>query len=162
MNHLSNPIYQTTIQQEWTDYNNHLNVAYYLLIFDKAAEELMESIELGEHSAKTKKISWMVMENHMTFNRELVVGQEVEVHFRLIDHDHKRLHFYMEMYAVGEKSYLAATLEEMIICADLANRKSTEFPNDVLQNIEQIAKDQTDLQMPDNIGRKIGIRRTTA
>ena len=44
------------IIKDWTDYNNHLNIAYYILIFDLyGAEVLMNKFKMGEQSAKTKK-----------------------------------------------------------------------------------------------------------
>jgi len=159
MKHLSAPIYGTSIEQQWLDYNNHMNVAYYVLIFDRAEELLFESINLGEESAETRGMSWMVLESHITYERELSLGQSVEVRMRLIDHDHKRLHLYLEMHTVGDDSYLASTLEQMIICADLNARKSAELPVDVMDKIKNIAKEHAHLAMPENIGRKIGIRR---
>ena len=48
------------IKSEWTDYNDHLNMAYYVLIFDKAWEVMLEKFKMGEHSAKTTKMSTMV------------------------------------------------------------------------------------------------------
>ena len=44
------------IIKEWTDYNGHMNVAYYVLIFDIfGAEILMNKFQMGEESAKTTK-----------------------------------------------------------------------------------------------------------
>jgi len=159
MDYLSAPIYKTSIQSEWLDYNNHMNVAYYLLIFDKAEELLFESLNLGEASAKNRGISWMVMENHITYERELSKGQEVEICLRLIDSDHKRVHLYLEMHTTGDESYLASTMEQMVICADLNKRKSAEFPDDAKANIQDLAQEQSNLLLPKNIGRSIGIRR---
>lgn len=50
------------IIKDWTDYNNHLNVAYYVLIFDLyGTETLMTKFKMGENSAKTtKKALWLL------------------------------------------------------------------------------------------------------
>ena len=45
------------ILSKWVDYNNHLNMAYYILIFDEAWEVMLEKIKMGAHSAKTEKKS---------------------------------------------------------------------------------------------------------
>ena len=44
--HVSN----VTIKSEWTDYNKHLNMAYYVLVFDQAWEILLEKFNMGESS----------------------------------------------------------------------------------------------------------------
>ena len=36
------------IKSEWTDYNKHLNMAYYVLVFDQAWEILLEKFDMGE------------------------------------------------------------------------------------------------------------------
>ena len=66
------------IKKEWTDYNGHMNVAYYVLIFDlNAAELLMNKFNMGEKSAKETKKSTMVVESHITYNQELLEGDAV-------------------------------------------------------------------------------------
>ena len=60
--HVANQI----IKKEWTDYNEHLNMAYYVLIFDKTWEVILEKFKMGEHSAKNTKMSTMVVETHTT------------------------------------------------------------------------------------------------
>ena len=68
------------IKKEWTDYNGHMNVAYYVLIFDLyAAEILMTKFNMGEKSAKETNKSTMVVESHITYNKELKEGDEVEI-----------------------------------------------------------------------------------
>ena len=86
------------IQKEWTDYNNHMNVAYYVLIFDiYGAEKLMDIFNMGEQSAKTTKKSTMVVESHITYNQEVKEGDQVDVNLIFFDHDKKRLQYKLEM-----------------------------------------------------------------
>lgn len=152
-------IYKTKIKPQWIDYNNHLNVAYYVLIFDMAGEALVSTLGLGEEVTRQTGISWAVVENHITYDREVTLDQMVEVGMQLLDYDHKRLHLYLEMYVTGNQRYLAATLEQMVMCIDLNTRRSTNLPEEVVANIQSIAKEQAHLADPDNIGRIIGIRR---
>ena len=159
MNELSPVIYSTGIKPAWLDYNNHMNVAYYVLVFDLAGESLACSLGLGEEIAKTTGISWMVLESHITHDQEVSLGQEVEVRMQLLDHDHKRMHLYFEMYLKGSNGYLASTLEQMVMCVDLKERRSASFPDEVLAKIKSLAQQQSHLKRPDNIGRKIGIRK---
>ena len=120
--HVSNEI----IKSEWTDYNKHLNMAYYVLIFDKAWEVILEKFNMGEHSAKTSGMSTMVVETNTTYNSEVKEGDEVEIVLTYFDHDKKRLHFRLEMIEKKSKK-LSSTIEMISLHVDLNKRKVAEF-----------------------------------
>ena len=122
-------IYLTSqkILKDWTDYNNHMNVAYYVLIFDLyGAEKLMTLFNMGEASAKNTKKSTMVVESHITYNQEVKEGDEVDVNLLYFDHDKKRLHYKLEMIH-KKKKYLASTIEILSLYVDLEKRKVSDF-----------------------------------
>ena len=114
------------IIKEWTDYNNHMNLSYYILVFDLGAEVILSKFKMGEHSAKTTKKSTMVVETHTTYNNEVKEGDEVDVFLSHFDHDKKRLHYKLEMYDKG-KNTLSATTEVLSLYIDLNLRKVSEF-----------------------------------
>ena len=121
------------ILKEWTDYNNHMNVAYYVLIFDiYGAEKLMDIFNMGEQSAKTTKKSTMVVESHITYNQEVKEGDEVDVNLIYFDHDKKRLQYKMEMIH-KEKKFLASTIEILALYVDLNERKVSEFEEEKIK-----------------------------
>jgi acyl-CoA thioester hydrolase len=120
--HIANQI----IKKEWTDYNNHMNMAYYVLVFDQIWEIILEKFKMGEQSAKTTKMSTMVVETHTTYNNEVKEGDEVEINLTFFDHDKKRLHFKMEMIEKSSKK-LSATLEMLSLYIDLNKRRVEEF-----------------------------------
>ena len=117
------------IKKEWTDYNNHMNMAYYVLVFDQIWEIILEKFKMGEQSAKTTKMSTMVVETHTTYNNEVKEGDEVEINLTFFDHDKKRLHFKMEMIEKSSKK-LSATLEMLSLYIDLDKRRVTEFEDE--------------------------------
>ncbi len=123
--HIANQI----IKKEWTDYNNHMNMAYYVLVFDQIWEIMLEKFKMGEKSAKTNKMSTMVVETHTTYNNEVKEGNEVEINLTFFDHDKKRLHFKMEMIEKSSKK-LSATLEMLSLYIDLNKRKVSEFEDE--------------------------------
>jgi len=121
------------IIKDWTDYNNHMNVAYYVLIFDLyGAETLMTKFKMGENSAKTTKKSTMVVESHITYNQEINEGDEVNINLLYFDHDKKRLQYKFEMVH-KEKKYLASTIEFLSLYVDLKERKVTEFEDEKIK-----------------------------
>ena len=103
------------IIKDWIDYNNHLNVSYYLLIFDKyGADILNDKFKMGENSAKTTGKSTMIVESHMTYNQELKLNDEVDINLVYFDHDKKRLQYKIEMIH-KEKNFLASTIEVLAL-----------------------------------------------
>ena len=126
---MSTYITTTKIIKEWTDYNEHMNMAYYVLIFDKAWEIILEKFMMGEHSAKATKKSTMVVETHTTDNQEAKQGDEVDIVLTHFDHDKKRLHFKMEMYEKTKKT-LSATIEMLALYIDLNQKKVAEFEDE--------------------------------
>ena len=126
--HIANQI----IKKEWTDYNNHMNMAYYVLVFDQVWENMLEKFKMGENSAKTKNMSTMVVETYTTYNNEVKEGDEVEVNLTFFDHDKKRLHFKMEMIEKSSQK-LSATLEMLSLYIDLNKRKVAEFEGEKIK-----------------------------
>ena len=131
------------IIKEWTDYNNHMNLSYYILVFDLGAEVILSKFNMGEHSAKTTKKSTMVVETHTTYNQEVKEGDEVDVFISYFDHDNKRLQYKLEMYDKS-KNTLSAMTEILALYIDLNIRKVAEFEpekikimNDYISNNEK-------------------------
>ena len=120
--HITNQI----IKKEWTDYNKHMNVAYYVLVFDESWEVMLQKFKMGEDSAKTTGMSTMVVETYITYNNEVKEGEEVEVCLTYFDHDKKRLHYKLEMIEKSSKK-LSATIELLSLYVDLKKRKVSEF-----------------------------------
>ena len=119
------------IIKEWTDYNNHMNLSYYILVFDMGAEIILSKFKMGEHSAKNTKKSTMVVETHTTYNNEVKENDEVNIFLSHFDHDKKRLHYKLEMYDKS-KYTLSATTEVLSLYIDLNLRKVAEFEKEKL------------------------------
>ena len=116
----------TKIVNEWTDYNNHMNLSFYILVFDKAAEKILSKFNMGEEAAIKTKRSTMVVETHTTYNNEVKEDDNVDVYLSYCDHDKKRLHYKLEMYEKS-KNVLSATTEVLALYINLDLRKVAEF-----------------------------------
>lgn len=149
-------LYKTAVKPEWMDYNQHLNVAYYGLIFDKASEAFFEGIGMDEAFAKETGGSWVVLEGHTLFEREARLGDQLAVTTQVIGHDAKRLHLYHEMHHAGEGGR-AATIELMCMFLDLNVRRSAPFPASILARLEKIAAAHADMPRPEKLGRSVGL-----
>ena len=122
----------TKIINEWTDYNNHMNLSYYILVFDKAAEKMLSNFKMGEEAAINTKRSTMVVETHTTYNNEVKEGEEVDIYLSYCDHDKKRLHYKLEMYEKS-KNLLSSTTEVLALYINLELRKVAEFEKEKIQ-----------------------------
>ena len=139
------------IIKDWTDYNGHMNVAYYVLIFDLfGAEVLMDKFNMGEESAKKTKKSTMVVESHITYNQEVKEGDEVDVNLLYFDHDKKRLQYKLEMIH-KEKKFLASTIEILSLYVDLDQRKVSEFENEKIIIMKEFIKSNSQKFKSDNL-----------
>ena len=129
--HITNKI----IKKEWTDYNKHMNVAYYVLVFDEAWEVMLQKFKMGENSAKTAEMSTMVVETYITYKNEVKEGEEVNIFLNYFNHDKKRLHYRLEMFQKLSKK-LSATIELLSLYVDLKKRKVSEFENEKINLME--------------------------
>ena len=144
--HVSNQI----IKSEWTDYNNHLNMAYYVLIFDVAWEVMLKKFNMGEQSAKSSGMSTMVVETNTTYDNEIKEGDEVEILLTFFDHDKKRLHFRMEMIEKKTKK-LSSTIEMLSLHVDLNKRKVAEFDQERINLMDNFIKENKGKFKKDNL-----------
>lgn len=153
--------YRTTVQPQWIDYNGHMNVAFYVLAFDKATDGLLDHLGLGEAYRRASDRSVYVLEAHVTYERELRLGDPVVIDTQLIDADDKRIHFFHRMNH-GEAGYLAATNELLALHVDLAVAKSAAMPMPALAELQRMLALHRALPRPPQLGRAIAIRRPPA
>jgi len=151
-------LHREAVKPEWIDYNGHMNVAYYLLVFDHNADGLFEYIGLGEAFRAEHNVSSFALESHVTYQRELKPGAEIRVTTQLLDCDEKRIHYFAQMYDVTE-GFLAATAEWMSIHVDMTRRKAAPFLPPVRERLEAIRTVHAAMPVPAQVGRVIGIRR---
>ena len=140
----------TKIIKDWTDYNNHMNLSYYILVFDMGAEIILSKFKMGEHSAKTTKKSTMAVESHTTYNNEVKENEEVNIYLSYFDHDKKRLHYKLEMYEKS-KNILSATTEVLSLYIDLNFRKVAEFEQEKVMIMDQFINENKSKFKFDNL-----------
>ena len=123
------------VKAEWADYNGHMNLAFYIHLFDTAWEILLGEFDIGEDSAINHKRTTFAVESHTTYDQELKVGDEVELNLLFIDRDKKRIVYKLEMKHKQEQ-YLASTSEICSLYVDLGARKVIEFEKEKLDLID--------------------------
>jgi acyl-CoA thioester hydrolase len=144
------------IEPQWIDYNGHLNMAYYNVMFDRAIDELWLQFGIGPGYMKTRNGSTFTAECHVRYLREIHLGDPVQVSILLVAADEKRLHTFEELRHATE-GWLSATSENMTIHIDMAARKTAPFPSDIRARIAAVADAHIVIPRPEGIGRKISM-----
>ncbi len=144
------------VEQGWIDYNGHLNVAYYGLIFDRAFDEALSLLGMGPQAAGRRGSSFFTVETHTRYVRELSPGAPVRVTLRLVDYDEKKLHLFETLHH-GAEGWVAATSEQIALHVDLESRRASPIPDDVLERIAVMRGVHAALPAPEDMGRRVGM-----
>jgi len=145
------------VEPDWIDYNGHLNMAFYAVLFDRGADEVFETFGLGpDYQASTGNTTYAA-EFHISYLRELHVDAPVRVTFQMIDCDAKRFHSYQELW--HEDGGCAAAAETMTLHVDQSGPRVAPMPDAVRAKVEAMRDAHATLPRPDRVGARIGIRR---
>ena len=151
-------IWREAVRAEWCDYNNHLNMSYYVLIFDHGTDVFHASLGLDKEYRLTAGCSTFAVETHTNYLTEVLEGDEVCITTQLLDFDEKRLQYFHRMYH-AEKGFLSATTEIMTVHVDLEARKVVPMADHIHARAAGLFEMHRALPRPDRAGRRIGIVR---
>lgn len=146
------------VENAWIDYNGHLNMAYYHVLFDRALDELFAQLGLGPDYVRTRNASTFAAECHIRYLRELNQGDPVRVTMQLVDFDEKRIHLFQTLRHATE-GWISATCEHLTLHVDMSSRKVTAIPPDILGNLAVMKAMHGRLPKPDDLGRVISFRK---
>lgn len=150
--------FKTVVPAEWIDGNGHMSARFYsLLVFD-AHWKFSDAIGLGVDYIRERNLGKNIVEGHMVYERELMLGDHIEVESRLIGVSDKGVHITHEIFNV-DRNYRAAIWEELDLNVDLGTRRAVPFPREVHAKLEAIAQQFAQLPPLDKIGRSVMIKR---
>ena len=146
------------VEDQWIDYNGHFNMAYYNVLFDRAGDEAFDLVGLGPDYVKQANASFFTLEAHITYLRELHAHDQVRITTQFLDCDAKRVHYVQQMYQASA-GWLSCVTENIVMHVDMAAKKSTPFPPEVLEKIKAVCAAHKALPVPPQVGHRIGIPR---
>jgi acyl-CoA thioester hydrolase len=146
------------IEPGWVDYNGHLNMAYYNVLFDRACDAFVATAGLGPDYLETRGCSYMTAEIHVCYLREVFLADPVRVRTRILDLDDKRLHLFSELIHADD-GWVSATSEQMYLHLDMTTRRVVPWPADLRDGLEALWAPTRALPSPERAGRRIGIAR---
>jgi acyl-CoA thioester hydrolase len=146
------------VEPGWIDYNGHLNMAYYNVLFDRAVDEVLDLLGCGADYVKSRRQSWFTAEVHVRYLRELHAEDPVRVTFQLINYDSKRLHFFEQLFHAAD-GWVSATSENLALHVDMAAGKTAALPADVAAALAKMKTAHAKLPLPEAAGRRIAMPR---
>ncbi|CAN5142254.1 thioesterase family protein [soil metagenome] len=144
------------IEPQWIDYNGHLNMAYYNVLFDRAIDELWLEFGMGPDYMATRGGSTFTAECHVRYIREIHLDDPAQISVLVVAADDKRIHTFEELRHATE-GWLSATSENMSLHMDMNARKVASIPADIRTRIDAMAAAHRPLPRPEGLGRSIGM-----
>ncbi|WP_120502458.1 thioesterase family protein [Roseovarius sp. EL26] len=144
------------IEPGWIDHNNHLNMGYYTVLFDRMSDEVFAELGFGPNYVKRTNHTTFSAEFHIRYLREVKLGERLRSSFYMLDYDGKRFHTYQELF--HEDGWISATGEGLTLHVNLDGPKVAPMPDDILARVSKMAKAHATLPSPADVGRKIEIK----
>ena len=122
--------YRGTVYPWHCDHVGHMNIMWYTGKFDEANWNLLAKIGLRPSYLRESGRGMAAVQQHVTYKRELLAGDIVEVQSQLLEIGEKSIRFVHEMRN-AETGEIAATCEFTGVYMDRQARKSTAFAETV-------------------------------
>ena len=148
--------YRDIVRPEWIDANGHLNMGYYVVVFDSATDAWLDHVGLSESERARMGVATFTLESHVNYLREVRETAPLRFTTRLLGFDAKRIHYFHEMHHANEE-YLAATNELMSLHVSQATRRAAPMAAEVLARLADVLSEHQSLPVPPQVGRRIGL-----
>ncbi|MCX7372485.1 MAG: thioesterase family protein [Alphaproteobacteria bacterium] len=128
------------VKREWCDSNNHLNMGFYLVIFDYQTDRLWPFLNIGK-ALRARGLTTFAVESWLDYQREMLEPEPLGAESRVLDFDAKRLMVEHRMFHHTE-GWTTSMNEVLYLCVDVATRKVAPWPEDVLARFAAVAVKQ--------------------
>jgi acyl-CoA thioester hydrolase len=149
-------LYRDRVRPEWIDTNHHMNMGYYVVVFDLATDAWLAWVGLDAAHRRARRVTTFCLEAHVTYHREVREGDPLRFTTRLLGFDAKRIHYFHEMHH-AEAGYLVATNELMSLHVSEETRRGVPMAPEVLDHLARIQKAHDALPRPPQVGRVMGL-----
>ena len=150
--------YRDIVRPEWIDDNGHLNMGYYLVVFDSATDAWLDYIGLSASENERMGVTTFTLEAHVNYLREVREAAPLRFTTRLLGFDPKRIHYFHEMHHATD-GYLSATNELMSLHVSRATRRAAPMTAQVLARLADVLSQHQTLPVPPQVGRRLGLDR---
>jgi acyl-CoA thioester hydrolase len=146
------------VPAEYIDENGHMNIGRYLLLGGSALwQRCIDELGMPESYIADRGLSTFTAEHHLTYYAEILEGEEVSVHVRLIDRSDKTFHA-ISLIVNRDRQQVACVVEAMLVHMDMTTRRPTDFPDDVAALLDAALTSDA-VEWPAPLSGSIGVRR---
>ena len=150
--------YRDSVRPEWIDENQHLNMGYYVVVFDFATDAWLDHIGLGAEHKRAEQVTTFTLESHVNYLQELRAGDPLRFTTQLLAFDEKRIHYVHCMHHARE-GFLAATNELMSLHVSGQTRRAAPMASIVTTRLSQLLAVHSQHEAPAQVGRSIGLNK---
>jgi acyl-CoA thioester hydrolase len=148
--------YTDSVRPEWIDSNGHMNLAYYVVVFDLGTDLLYDALGIGNAYREATGNSCFTAETHTLYEQEVKAGEPLRVATTLLGADAKRLHYFHEMFH-GVEGHRVAAQELLALHIDMRVRRVAPFPKDRVAVIGAALRMREGQPQPKGVGRRIAL-----
>ncbi len=155
---MSRPVieYEDVVRPEWIDSNGHMNLAYYVVVFDLATDALYNALNVGDAYRAETGNSCFTAETHTLYEREVHLGDKLLVRSWLLGADNKRLHYFHEMFH-ADSNERSAVQELMALHIDMSVRRVAPYPAELYEVLQRAVAEYAPATLPKGAGRRIAL-----
>jgi acyl-CoA thioester hydrolase len=153
--------YRDVVRPEWIDVNGHMNMGYYVVVFDFATDAWLDHIGLTREYKEAHGVTTFTLESHVMYLRELREGDPLRFTTQLLGSDAKRIHYLHQMYHASE-GYLAATNELMSLHVSQDTRRAAAMAPEIQARLAELLAQHAKLPRPPQAGHRIGLEERPA
>lgn len=117
---------RVTIPEDYRDEMGHMNIMYYIHIFDRAAWEMFNWFGLSIEDLREVNGGMFALRQFIQYLAEVHIGETVVVRTRVLGKSAKRLHF-MHFMINETNGKLASTFEVLASYVDMTTRRTAPF-----------------------------------
>lgn len=149
------------IEPSFLDHNGHVNMAYHLVLADRALDMAFAQIK-GADYVEVRGMTTFAAEMHVRYLREINMGDDIRGRVRWAAADSKRGHWTVELVRFPD-SVVTTTVEGVSLSVSLDTRRVTAFPDDVRDRLAAVAaRDADGVAAMDWLGRSVAMKREGA
>ncbi|WP_010142058.1 thioesterase family protein [Oceanicola sp. S124] len=145
------------VRPEWIDYNGHLNMAYYGVLFDLGSDPFSEEMGMGEGYLRDSGHTTYTAEFRIRYLREVHEGARLRASLRLLDVGPRAFHYAQEL--IHSDGWIAATGEGISLHVDQSGPKVAAYPPAVQAKLDAALAEHQKEPIPDWVGKPMGLRK---
>lgn len=148
--------FRDCVRPEWIDENHHMNMGFYVVVFDYATDAWLDHIGLHAEHKREQQVTTFTLEAHVNYLREVGEGAPLRFTTQLLGFDEKRIHYIHQMHH-AEEGFVAATNELMSLHVSEQTRRAAPMGEPVQQRLTELLEVHSRLEPPAQAGRRIGL-----